>query len=92
MIDVRSGYALVKVIDGNYYIMTRKRDNSTIVVFSAELEPIMSAKTEIEAELGTGLGLEIARIVDCDMFILKDPKPLKIGWRAKGFRIDRPQA
>lgn len=88
MFNVRSGYALAKCIDGIYYVMAKKRDNSTIIVFSAEIESIISEKAEVDKELGTETGIEVVRVIDDEIHVVKDPKPLKVGWRARGFRVD----
>lgn len=88
MIDVRHAYALAREIDGRWHILTHSRDNSVVVCLQAEIEPIIAAKKDIEEHFGCDIGVQIVRVVDNEIFVVKDPKPLKIGSKARGFRLD----
>lgn len=88
MIDVRHAYALAREIDGRWHILTHWRDNSVVVCLQAEIEPIIAAKKDIEEHFGGDVGVQIVRIIDRDIVVVKDPQPLKIGSMARGIRLD----
>lgn len=90
MIDVRHAYALAREIDGKWYVLSHSRDDSVIVCLHAEIEPIISIKKEIEEQAGSDIEVQVVRIVDDAIYVIKDPKPLKIGSKARAFRLDNP--
>lgn len=62
MIDFRHAYMIARKIDGEYFAVMSKRAHSTMLLISAEPEPIR--RTKIELEKAGAKGLVMVRVID----------------------------